>query len=291
MRRPKVVRSIPDCGVKVSGLTSHTLKYLNPARYPAPLARFYRTKPMKMSCHSGKARSDLRAWPSSIWGRQILMQLADCRTHRFSPYFDRPLVWAGWIEMNCRCCEPTHSPHLHHPSSSDLFISRYFPTFLQPNDIPLQVYTPLCLSNTMNMHTLQMRCLDHLGIFKTSTSFFPIQFNSISHKIFLWKTRNCAIYLMNSDEATESRLPTCNLFHLPLLSQHGMVLGTIDLCIIWGIISTYFGRLHQQPRQLNIAQVKCQTWTYLVHCSLLSDVPFWVRPHTVGVSPEKKNPT
>ena len=96
---------------------------------------------------------------------------------------------------------------------------------------------------------------------------------------------------MNSDEATESRLPTCNLFHLPLLSQHGMVLGTIDLCIIWGIISTYFGRLHQQPRQLNIAQVKCQTWTYLVHCSLLSDVPFWVRPHTVGVSPEKKNPT
>ena len=40
------------------------------------------------------------------------------------------------------------------------------------------------------MHTLQMRCLGNLGIFETSTSHFPIQLDSISHKAPKYRISN-----------------------------------------------------------------------------------------------------
>ena len=71
------------------------------------------------TCHTGEARSDLRAWPSSILGRNILMQLTECRTRKFSPNLDRPLVWAGGIEMELPMLRTHVLPIFAHSSHSN----------------------------------------------------------------------------------------------------------------------------------------------------------------------------
>ena len=60
-----------------------------------------------------------------------------------------------------------------------------FPTIFPPSFNPMIFhvsYRCFWLTHTLNMRTLWMRCLENLGIFETSTSHFPIQPNSISHK-------------------------------------------------------------------------------------------------------------
>ena len=78
------------------------------------------------TCHAGEARSDLRAWPSSVLGWKIFMQLTECRTRKFSPNLNRPLVWAGGIEMELPVLW-THVSPIFAPSS--LIQPFHFPPF------------------------------------------------------------------------------------------------------------------------------------------------------------------